>query len=108
MFGLLGVRDTLQAVVAPREGSIALERKTELDIGDGNKVPVTELGYRTSAEHWNEYLADDGTVLRLKLVATNLYRLDGQYEPDGAPRYLLKSTNIMAVSAAEDLRQDPS
>ena len=34
----------------------------------------------SSTEHWNEYLLEDGTILRVKLVLVRAYRLEnGNY-----------------------------
>jgi hypothetical protein len=65
----------------------------------------TELGFRASAENWNEYLLDDGTVLRLKLIVTSVVRIDGEYDNEGNPAYLAQSTNVLAVSSPDELRR---
>lgn len=83
-----------------------LERKSELPGADG-PVPVTEVGFRSSGENWNEYLLDDGTVFRIKLVVTDIYRVDGAYDDQGNPQYVAKSTNVAAVSASDDMRRKP-
>ena len=90
--------------VGPAWGSI-VERKKTVQLPDGRTVEGMEVGYRSSGEHWNEYLTDDGSVIRLKLVATEIVRLDGEYDPQGNPVYLVASTNVMAVSAPEGLRR---
>lgn len=85
-----------------------MERKKQLRLPDGSVRSVTELGYRPSAEYWNEYLADDGTVIRVKLVVTEIMRVDDQYDPEGNPTYILKSSNVTAISAPDELRrQEP-
>jgi hypothetical protein len=70
-------------------------------------MEVTEVGFRSSGEHWNEYLADDGTVIRIKLVVTEVLRVDGAYDDEGNPGYLVKSTNVTNISAPDDLRRKP-
>jgi hypothetical protein len=74
---------------------------------NGQQVEGTEVGFRSSAEHWNEYLLDDGTVLRFKSVVVAVYRIDGQFDEAGDPSYFLKSQNVVNVSAPENLRKDP-
>lgn len=83
-----------------------MERKSELPGADG-PIPVTEVGFRSSGENWNEYLLDDGTVFRIKLIVTDIYRVDGKYDDQGNPQYVAKSTNVAAVSAPEDMRRKP-
>lgn len=70
-------------------------------------MDMTEVGFQTGAEHWNEYLTDDGTVIRVKLVATEVLRVDGRYDAEGNPAYFVKSTNVTTVSAPDELRQKP-
>lgn len=78
-----------------------MERKRRISLPNGEMVDATQLGHRATGEHWNEYLFDDGTVARVKLVVTNVYRLDGQRDQKGQPVYLIESTNVIAVSAVE-------
>jgi hypothetical protein len=66
---------------------------------------VVELGYRPEGEYWNEYLLDDGTVLRFKGVVTGVFRVEGQYDPEGNPMYAVRSNNIVSVSAPDDMRK---
>ncbi len=83
-----------------------MERKKIVDFGRG-PTEVTEVGFRTAGEHWNEYLLDDGTVIRVKLIATEILRVDGQYDQRGEPVYVVASTNVTAVSAPQDKRKEP-
>lgn len=82
-----------------------MNRKTTVRLPDGREVEAVELGFRTGGEHWNEYLLDDGSVVKLKQVMTSVVRVEGEYDPSGAPVYLAQSTNIMAVSAPDELRK---
>lgn len=61
------------------------------------------MPFQAGGEHWNEYLVEDGSVLRVKLVATEVVRVDGQYDQEGNPLYIVNSTNVLAVSSPEDL-----
>ena len=79
-----------------------MERKRQIRTPTGDFVDATELGFRATGEHWSEYLLDDGTVARLKLVATNVYRLDGQRDAKGQPVYVIESTNVVSISAVEE------
>ncbi len=77
-----------------------MERKPQIIGPDGKPVGVTEVGFRATGEYWNENLLDDGTVARLKLVATHFYRLEGEKDPKGQPAYLIESSNVVAISAS--------
>jgi hypothetical protein len=84
---------------------VAMNRKTKVTLADGTEMPAVELGFQTSGEHWNEYILDDGSVVKIKLVATSVVRLEDQYDVNGAPVYLVQSTNVMAVSPPDELRK---
>jgi hypothetical protein len=82
-----------------------VERKRTIRLPDGRDVQATVLTFRGSDEPWTEYLVDDGTVIRIKIVATEVLRLDGEYDPTGNPQYLVQTSNVMAVSAPDELRR---
>lgn len=63
------------------------------------------MPFQTGGEHWNEYLVDDGTVVRVKLVVTQIIRLDGEYDAQGDPLYSVQSTTVSSITAPEELRQ---
>lgn len=76
--------------------------------GNGNEFDAIILPFQTGVEHWNEYLVDDGSVIRIKLVVTEVLKLDGQYDPiTGDPIYIAKSQNIINVSSPENLKKGP-
>lgn len=69
-------------------------------------MPATEVGFRATGEYWNEYLLDDGTVLKVKAVLTEVLRLDEVSDTSGQPVYALSTTNVTVVSAPDDLRKE--
>lgn len=71
----------------------------------GRQIDVTEIPFETPAEHWNEYLVDDGSVIKLKTITGEILRIDGEYDTEGNPLYLVKSTNVVTVSAPEKPRE---
>ena len=81
-----------------------MEPRKKIRVGD-QEVDAIQLTFQTAGEHWNEYLASDGSVLKMKAVATELYRIENAYDVEGNPQYLLKSTNILAVSPPDSLRR---
>ena len=78
-----------------------MERQRQIPGPGGKPLDVTEVGFRATGEYWNEYLLDDGTVARVKLVVTNVYRLDGEVDPKGQPVYAIESSNVVAISPVE-------
>ena len=67
---------------------------------DGSEVPVTE-----TTERWTDVLLEDGTKLRLKPTVLSVIRVDGQFDPDGNPMYMLKSSQVMVADAPPHLRK---
>lgn len=80
-------------------------RKRKIELQDGSFIDASIIPFRGDVEHWNEYLLDDGTVVRIKLVATEIARLDGQYDVEGNPAYVVISTNVTHISAPEELKK---
>ncbi len=80
-----------------------MEKRTTINFG-GREVEATELGFKGIKEEWNEYQADDGTILRLKVVLSEIYRLD-EYDPDSKPIYVIKSSNVLSSSVPEHLKK---
>jgi hypothetical protein len=68
---------------------------------DGRDHDATAVGFQNAREYWNEYLLDDGTIIRLKLVATEVLRLDDMRDQNGAPVYVVKSTNVIVANPPE-------
>jgi hypothetical protein len=71
----------------------------------GEEVEAEVVGFRATGEHWNEYLLDDGTVFRIKLVLTEISRLEDRYDANGDPVYAASHTQVTAVDVPESLRR---
>jgi len=84
--------------------SLEGERRKRIKIGDQD-VEVVQLTFTAAGENWNEYLVNDGSVIRLKVVATEILRVPDRYDADGNPQYVVRSTNVVTVSAPENLRR---
>lgn len=71
----------------------------------GREFMGSPVAVRNSNEQWNEYQLEDGSTIRLRTVATEVLRIDGEFDPDGNPMYVVKSGNVMSVNAPEELRR---
>lgn len=80
-------------------------KKRRITLPDGREIEAIVMPFQTGGEHWNEYLLDDGSVIRIKLVVTEILRGEGEYDPQGNPGYLVQSTNVTVVSAPDDLKK---
>lgn len=67
---------------------------------DADLIDVSQSG-----EKWNEYLLEDGTVLKIKIVVKKVFRAKGMYDPLKNPVYAVESENIITVDSPESLRK---
>ena len=72
---------------------------------DGNLIDAEQININQTSEYWNQYFLEDGTVLKMKLVATKVVRLVGQYDQSGNPVYFVTSTNVVAVDSPDILKK---
>jgi hypothetical protein len=65
----------------------------------GNEVPVTEVPIVEGGqdELFLQYKLEDGTVLKVKSVATSALRVDNQFLPDGRPIYIVLTNPVVSV-----------
>jgi hypothetical protein len=80
-------------------------RKKKVQIPGVGEVDAEVIPFRGDVEHWNEYLLDDGSVVRMKAVVTEIVRVEGQYDPEGNPAYMVFSANVTHVSSPEELKR---
>lgn len=73
----------------------------------GREVDATEVEFQTRKEDWNEYQLMDGTVIKMKLVVSEIFRIDGVYDNEGNPTYQIKSTNVVTTRSPADLKRKP-
>ncbi|MHB8154951.1 MAG: hypothetical protein ACYDFR_02730 [Candidatus Omnitrophota bacterium] len=81
-----------------------MENKIKINFG-GEEVEAFPIDINQTNECWNQYLLDDGTVIKMKLVATKVLRVDNKYDQEGNPLYIIQSTNITSVNAPENLKK---
>ena len=62
----------------------------------GEKVAGTIVDFKAIEEPWATYELDDGTVLKIKLVAREIMRINTKKDNLGNPTYLVESQNVMA------------
>ncbi len=67
---------------------------------DGQEKRGERVPYEVVDEPWTKYRLPDGTIVRLRLIATDVVRLDHDL-PSGESHYMVESGNIMAVDVLE-------
>jgi len=82
------------------------ERKVRIPMQDGNIVDAYEVPIASSTDRWSDINLEDGSVIRVKMSAGAVFRLADQYDPEGAPVYVVKgSSTLLTVSVPESLRK---
>ena len=71
----------------------------------GRDVEATPVDFRIEREDWNEYQLMDGSHLRLRLVLSEVLRVEGEYDAEGNPIYVAKSGNVLTVRAPDNLKK---
>jgi len=71
----------------------------------GRDVDGLEVRFRSNHEEWNDYTLEDGSNIRMKAVVSEIVRLDGEYDSEGNPVYLVKSTNVLVIKAPDNLKR---
>lgn len=72
---------------------------------EGKIVEGFEMGFKSINEDWNEYQVNDGTIIRLKVVVTNIAKIADKFDQEGNPIYVVKSSNVLSVSPPEKLKK---
>lgn len=60
-----------------------------------------QLSFKPLKEDWNEYLLEDGQVLKMKVIVTEVYELEGIDPVTNKKNYLVKSINAIAVESSK-------
>lgn len=78
------------------------ERKKTIRIPSGEEVVGSLVDIVESIERFNEVRLGDGTVLKVKIVTTEVTRIDDRWDDEGNPMYAIKSHNVVVVSEAPE------
>lgn len=81
-----------------------MSEKIKINFGS-EVVEATPVDINQASEHFNQYFMEDGTVLRMKLVATKVFRIDDRYDQEGNPVYFVQSTNVLSVDSPQGLKK---
>ena len=73
---------------------------------EGEIVEATSMSPPVLAEEmWNRYLLADGSIVRMKLVATNIDRIEGKYDEEGNPFYKADYEVVLWITSPEHLKK---
>lgn len=81
------------------------ERKIKIPIGP-LIMDATEVAIIGRTDGLIEYKLEDGSTIRVAIAPTQIVRMDGSFDGDGLPIYLVKhGTVVNTISAPEHLRK---
>lgn len=84
------------------------ERKLKTLIA-GNEVSVTDVPFKSlpdAPEQAFEYQLEDGSIVRVRYSTVSIRRVDGQFDAEGRPVYLVNSgTSSAVIEAGEKVRK---
>ena len=73
-------------------------QKIKLNLG-GKAVEAEKMSFQPIDENWSLYRLGDGTVVKLRLIVSEIFKLPGADPLTGMPQYLVKSSNVIAVES---------
>jgi|HubBroStandDraft_6_1064221.scaffolds.fasta_scaffold796129_3 hypothetical protein len=73
----------------------------------GHDVPVTDVPIKTALEQFSEYELEDGSKVKVKFVASQFLRIEGEYAGDGKPVYIVLSAPAVNVISSPDAIMRP-
>lgn len=82
-----------------------MAKSEKFKLPNGDLVDAEHIEINQASEYWNQYLLEDGTVIKMKLVATKVVRLVNQYDQAGNPVYFINSTNVVSIECPENLKK---
>jgi len=65
-----------------------------------NDVDVVDVAFDPVAEYFNEYRLEDGSVIKVKAVATSIMRVHNQFTLEGTPVYIVITSPAVRVTAS--------
>ena len=75
-------------------------KKLRMNIS-GETVEAESMTVKSIEEPWSIYKLDDGNVIKLKVVVSDVFKLPTPDTVTGLPQYLVRSSNIMSVEPPE-------
>jgi hypothetical protein len=77
-------------------------KTVKLNLG-GKTIEAESLSYRPLNEPWSSYQLDDGSIIKLKIVISDVFKLPTPDQLTGLPQYIVRSSNVMSVEPQESV-----
>lgn len=66
----------------------------------GLEIDVSVVPFKSTEESITRYELEDGSVLKVRGIATSILRVDNQWLPDGSPVYIVQLTPVVGVESS--------
>ena len=73
----------------------------------GREVEAVSVDFEAKSEPWSTIELEDGSVIKLRTIVTGIVRLEGEFDPTGAPVYSVTQNTILRVVKSK-LRGHPT
>ena len=87
------------------EANLAKERKVQYK---DKEVTALTLEFESKAEGWSQYLLEDGTTIKMKVILLDAKRIVDEYSEDGNPVYQVQAHYILGIDAPDNLKKKKS
>lgn len=71
------------------------------------QVEAVPVDFESKSEPWQTIEAEDGSTLKIRTIVTGISRLDGEFDQQGHPLYVVQSNTILRVVKAR-IRGEPT
>jgi hypothetical protein len=95
------ILDILDISIFNKDVLVISMTKIKVTGSKGQQVDAEQLSFTPINENWSEYKLSDGKILRVRLVISEVFRMDEIEETTGRNNYMIKSTNIVSVEDAK-------
>jgi len=82
--------------------------KRKVKLPNGQEKIATVVPFEPMNENWNELNLNDGTTLKVKTTVIEVLRVEGEFNQQGDPIYLINSTNLLTCSNVPDHLRNPN
>jgi len=91
----------MPATPATKNGGYGM-KTVKMNLG-GQTVEAESLSYKSLNEPWSLYQLDDGSIIKIKLVISDVFKLPTPDPLTGLPQYVIRSSNVMSVEPPESV-----
>ena len=67
---------------------------------DGKEIRGYPVKVTSPIPDWVSFTLEDGTVLQFKTMPLAIYRIDGEWDDDGSPKYVSQMANFVQKNSA--------